>query len=392
MPVVGLVGNRKHFATRTRACRDVRTTVLTDDRLVDDLVRWGPELRGSVLVPCTDLSVALVAEHADRLEQFYLWSLPTSPVVDLLLDKVSFASQAEAAGVAVPATVVLRTRDDAVHAGERLRFPAVVKPPVKSADWVRHTAEKAIIVDDAAALLDVYERTHSWAPELLAQEWVAGGDENLFSCNAYFGSGSQPLVTFVARKVRQWPPDTGTSASGIECRNDEVLEQTIRLFTSLPYSGLAYLEVKKDARTGAHYAIEPNIGRPTGRSAIAEAGGVELLWTMYCDVTGRPLPRQRLQQYGDAKWMDLRRDLQSAVHDWRRGKLTPFEWIRWVRAGPVFHAVWSRSDPWPFALDLVQSARKAVTRAGGAVVDRARAASPGGRISAGHPAGDRAVD
>ena len=40
---------------------------------------------------------------------------------------------------------------------------------------------------------------------------------------------------------------------------------------------LGYVEAKRDVRTGRHYLIEPNIGRPTGRSAIAEAGGVELL-------------------------------------------------------------------------------------------------------------------
>jgi len=64
---------------------------------------------------------------------------------------------------------------------------------------------------------------------------------------------------------------------------------------------------------GNRYMIEANLGRPAGRSAIAEAGGVELLFTMYCDVVGLPLPENRVQRYQGAKWIDLRHDLQSVL-------------------------------------------------------------------------------
>ena len=146
------------------------------------------------------------------------------------------------------------------------------------------------MVSDQRAFLDVYDRVQHWAPFLLAQEWIPGPEHELYSCNAVFGAGGRPLATFVARKVRQWPPDIGTSASGEECRNDEVLDTTIRLFGGLGYRGLAYLEMKRDIRTGKLWIVEPNVGRPTGRSAIAEAGGVELVLTAYCDAARLPLP------------------------------------------------------------------------------------------------------
>ena len=68
-----------------------------------------------------------------------------------------------------------------------------------------------------------------------------------------------------------------------QSRDDVVLRETVRLFKSVNYRGLGYVELKRDERSGEYYIMEPNIGRPTGRSAIAEAGGVELLYTMYCD-------------------------------------------------------------------------------------------------------------
>ena len=201
---------------------------------------------------------------------------------------------------------------------------------------------------------------------LLVQEWVEGPETELYSCNAYFDDG-EPLVTFVAKKLRQWPPGIGTSASGVECRNDEVLETTLRLFGELGWRGLAYLEMKRDERSGRLMIIEPNVGRPTGRSAIAEAGGVELVYTAYRHALGLPLPQARTQRYGDAKWIDVRRDAQAAVVAARNGGPSLMQWARWL-PGSKAHAIWSSQDPAPFLADIAQATgtgfRMAAGRAG----------------------------
>jgi predicted ATP-grasp superfamily ATP-dependent carboligase len=163
-------------------------------------------------------------------------------------------------------------------------------------------------------------------------------------------------VTFVARKLRQWPPYVGITSLGEECRNDLVLQETVRLFKSVGYRGLGYLEMKRDARSGKYFVMEANVGRPTGRSTIAEAGGVELLYTMYCDALGWPLPENRVQTYKGVKWIDLRGDLQSALYYWHRGELTLREWWRSVR-GPKAYALFSWKDPGPFLGDLQRMIR-----------------------------------
>jgi D-aspartate ligase len=100
------------------------------------------------------------------------------------------------------------------------------------------------------------------------------------------------------------------------------------------------------------------VGRPTGRSAIAELGGVELLYTMYCDLAGLPLPPDRTQRYGGVKWVYLRRDVQSAVHYWRAGQLSLLDWARSWR-GLRRDAVFAWRDQRPFWTDLAGSAKEA---------------------------------
>jgi predicted ATP-grasp superfamily ATP-dependent carboligase len=109
--------------------------------------------------------------------------------------------------------------------------------------------------------------------------------------------------------------------------------------------------MKRDDRTGKHYIIEPNIGRPTGRSAIAEFAGVELVYTMYCDLTGTALPENRVQKYQGTKWIYLRRDLQSAFYYWRKGKLSLRAWLKSIW-GVKKDAVFSWTDLKPFLADF----------------------------------------
>ncbi len=356
VPVHGVVADRRHWGAHTNACATVVESPLSGSELVASLALLGRRLgRPAVLLPCSDAAVDTVSRHRDRLaEHGFLIALPEHDVVELLMDKVQFARYAAEHDLPVPRTEHLADSSDATAAAASIRYPCVLKPPYKTASWLAHTNAKAFTVTDERSFLETYDRVRSWTPFLLAQEWIPGGEDELYSCNAVFAAGGRPLATFVARKLRQWPPDIGTSASGEECRNDEVLDTTLRLFGDLGYRGLAYLEMKRDARTGELWIVEPNVGRPTGRSAIAEAGGVELVFTAYCDAAGLPLPTARQQHYGDARWVDLRRDLQAAMVARRRGTLTLREWVTWVR-GPKAHAIWSRRDPAPFVVDITRA-------------------------------------
>ncbi len=363
VPVIGVARDPRHHCCRTRVCSRIICTDTTGEELIDTLERLGPELQEKgVLFPCLDPQVLLLSRHRRRLEPWYHLILPDPGVVEMLMDKTSFYRFAQQHGFPIPRTLFMASSDDAEKAVRELTFPCMIKPPLSGTpQWEKQSKLKAYLLSTPEEFLEVYRRYAPLSDILIAQEWVVGPVSGLYSCNCYFDASARPVVTFIARKLRQWPPQTGESCLGEECRNDEVLRETIRLFSAVGYRGLGYLEMKRDARTGRHYIIEPNVGRPTGRSPIAEAGGVELLYTMYCDALGEPLPEEREQRYGDAKWIYLRRDLQSALYHWRRGELTLGDWLRSLR-GPKVDALFSWSDPGPFIGDLTRSARLYLNR------------------------------
>lgn len=352
VPVIG-IGRPNHPYCRTRACQKVIHSPIAGGQFIELLETMGPKLdQPAIILPTQDLVVLHLSRHRERIAPWFRLALPSHELVETLLDKVRFYRFALERGFPIPPTRFVNSREDLLAAMDALRFPAVLKPAIRTERWRQLSAEKVYKVESRQALLDRYEQVRDWSDELIVQEWIEGGEENLYSCNAYFDAASRPVVTFVARKLRQWPPYSGSSCLGEECRNDEVLRETIRLFQSVGFHGLAYLEMKRDARTGRHYILEPNIGRATGRSGIAEGGGVELHYAMYADLAGLPLPAQLEQRYTGVKWICLRRDFQAALRKWLRGEIRLRDWRASWRAPRVW-ADFSWSDPAPFIYDVL---------------------------------------
>jgi D-aspartate ligase len=378
IPVIGVVADPGHFCARTRLPIAIVQAPLRGPALVDALVRLGERLdQPGVLMPCTDGAVLAISEGRDQLEEAFRSVLPEHAIVKRLMDKVGFAEHALEHDLPIPPTAILHDRADAERAAASLPFPAVLKPGMKGPRWVAATKAKAIPVADPEELLARYDECRDWTDVLIAQTWVPGGEDDLISVNTYHDRTGTQRISFVARKLRQWPLDTGTSCLGEEIREPRAAAVAAALFGSVAYRGLGYVETKRDAHTGELSIIEPNIGRPTGRSAIAEQGGVELLLSAYRDALGEPLPEATEQRYEGAKWIYWRHDLQAAVVRARRGELTFGAWLASVR-GPKIEAVFSRRDPTPFVADLVGTAaaigEKVVGRLG---PTRRRLARPG---------------
>ena len=359
--IIAITPRKAHYANHSNYCDQVLVVKGDEKRLAAlESLAAGFEDSG-FLLPCNDPSVRLVSQNRERLEGRFQFVLPPHEVVSELSDKAGLITFCQKHALPIPESAVIRTDADLEDAIKNVPFPCVFKPSIRTRAWIAATKLKALKIEDEATLRATWARCRDLGVPAVLQRWIEGGDSALYSCNAYFDRKGEMLASFVAKKLRQWPLETGQSSLGIECRDDEVLRITKEFFQAAGYCGLAYLEVKKELSSGRYYIIEPNLGRPTGRSAIAEAGGVDLLLTAYNDAMGLPPPTNRVQAYGKAKWIHLRRDTQAAWCAWRAGQLTIGEWLRSLRGVNSF-AVWSLRDPVPFFVDLWHTFRSLWSR------------------------------
>lgn len=350
--VIGLAADPRHACARTRSCSRLIQAGPDPDGIVDALKRLGDgESERPVLVPCTDLAVLGIARSREALAKRFRMAVPPAATVEMLMDKARFAGFAAEHGLPVPETHVIRSAADAAAVAEVISYPCVLKPTLKSPRWEAGSAAKAFLAGTPGELREHHRQAAAWADVFVAQTWIEGKDSDHYTCDCYLDRDGHPLVTFTARKLRQWPPTVGQGSLSVEHRNDVVRDEAIRTFQAAGHYGQGYLEMKYDAALGQHLIIEANVCRPTGRSAAAERAGVELLMTMYSDLVGLELPAKRAQHFRGTKWIHLRRDAQACISQWMGGGLGVMETLRSWR-GPKAFALLSLRDPVPFLADL----------------------------------------
>ncbi len=352
IPVIGIADNPEDHSCLTNTCDKIIICETDKQDVLNLLEEMGPKFKlKPVIITCIEKNVLNLAKNKERLKNYYHIKLPSLEVIELMVDKMKFTKFAQNEQFPVPETYFLNNRNDAIDACNKISYPCLLKPNSRTKAWTARTTLKAFKIHNQDEFLSCFDEYFSYSDGMILQEWIEGPDSNHYTCNLYFNENSEPLVTFVSRKLRQWPPKTGQGCFSIEARNDVVLEESIKLFKRVNFVGLCYLDMKLNDLTGRYLIVEPNVGRPTGRAPLAEAAGVEYIMTMYCDCTGLPLPENRLQKYGKIKWIHLRRDIQAFFIYHKNEKLTFWQWLQSLKGKKAF-AVFSWKDPLPFGGDI----------------------------------------
>jgi D-aspartate ligase len=324
-----------------------------------------------VLVLTLDRSVLLVSEHRTDLEPYFVHSLPPDEVIQRLMNKAETERFARARGFEVPSTYPIQNEDELEACIDRIAFPCILKPQVKTVAFVEHSPKKAFYIRTREELRDTWHRVVQWEPGVVVQEWIPGADTRLVFCLYYFDERSRPVASFSGRKIRQYIPRCGTACSAEPWEDERVYSAGVEFFQSVGYTGFGAIEFKVDPQ-GRYYLIEPTVGRTEHIFALAAANGVNLPYAGYCHMAGLPVPRfQRRRR--SVIYVDWRRDLQAARALVNDGELTWREWATSV-ARPRQYALFAIDDPKPLARYFVDRAlrrtRRVMTR--GRVVVRKR--------------------
>jgi predicted ATP-grasp superfamily ATP-dependent carboligase len=248
------------------------------DEIVERLVRMGEERKEkAALFVAADNFVKLISDHREVLTEYYSFLLPDKKVIDCFLDKTSFHEWATRHGFKVPASYVCSSFVEFEECLSRVPFPVIVKPFEKTEEWDRCSpVHKTFHLCEKKDLEKINFDLFSASPKILVQQWIPGGDRNVyFSLVCYNGQGRK-VASFSGRKLFQWPVLCGSTAAAIGEENDEVTQVTEKIFDLVGYRGLGSVEFKRSEVDGQYYIIEPTVGRNDLQSNLARSGGVNL--------------------------------------------------------------------------------------------------------------------
>jgi biotin carboxylase len=300
-----------------------------------------------VVLPVAEEFVRLLAAESDTLPADRVWAMPPAAVVGAMLDKTRAYQLAADAGVPVAPWAVIETYADLRRRCDAIGYPLVVRPLHSTR---RLAGRKALIADDAAALLRAMP---AWPPgqrALLAQRQVTGKRHNV-----YFAARDGRLVRLLEAVIERTDrtDDTGLAVAGRTVRpSADLVAFTEAMLSRLAYTGVGCAQFLVDRAGGAVHFLEIN-PRIAGNHAVAEAAGLEL---------GRLSIELARPEPPDVPFVAGRRGLvyawtsgdvralNAAVRSGGIGPGTVLRWAAQIAATAVradVHMTWRWDDPAP---------------------------------------------
>jgi predicted ATP-grasp superfamily ATP-dependent carboligase len=316
---------------------------LEDERgFIDALLALADETDDLLPVfPTHDEHLNSIARHAGELADRYRFPFPSWRVLERIQSKRHQLETAERIGFPVPRTFHPTSREEALAAGEELGFPVLVKPSA-NVDFKKLYKRQAFRCETPAELEEAYELAAPHQP--MVQEFVPGGDRELYTLGSYLTPEGEALGLFCGRKLRQTRGYMGSARTGEAIWVGEVVDQGVELLRALEFHGVSQVEMKRDPRDGLYKLIEVN-PRLWQWHGLASACGVDLPWIAYRHLIGDPLPPARMHSEGKLWSITIMAGSTNALQ--RR---------------PYVDAVLARDDPQPFLMQLARPFVRGVRR------------------------------
>jgi predicted ATP-grasp superfamily ATP-dependent carboligase len=305
-------------------------------------------LKGWVLFPTRDETVAAFSRHRDRLAEFFRVTTAAWDSVKWAWDKKNTYDRAAELGIPVPRTY--NPRNEAELAGLYSRLPLAIKPAVKE-NFFYATGVKAWRAETPHQLDDLFRRaTRQIRPEeVLIQEIIPGDGQRQYSYCAFFRDG-EAQSTLVAKRMRQHPREFGRAATYVETiEHPEIEELSERFLRAIDYYGLVEVEFKQDPRDGQFKLLDVN-ARTWGFHSIGTPAGVDFPYLLYADQVGKPIDRYRARS--GVGWLRLVTDLPTVATDLWDGELDFRTYWRTLRRTRV-ESVFCLQDPLPSVAEVL---------------------------------------
>lgn len=315
-------------------------------RSVDFLLELSREIGGrAVLLPTSDVSAVLVADHAGALEASYTFSRQPAGLVRALVNKKELTHLAYRTDVPTPRSAFPASRHDLEEFLEAAEGAVIAK----GIDPLLPGGNRKVICRTAAEVRVLYgELADAERANLMLQEFIPGPDDSVWMFNGYFDRQARCLAAFTGRKLRQYPPDAGVASLGV-CELDEHLTaMTVRFLEALGYQGLVDADYRYDARDARYKLLDVNPRLGATFRLFVDRGGLDVARIFYFDMIGQPVEPRGVP--AGRKWM-LEEDLLVCHRYWRAGRLGFRSWVRSMRG--VRETVWfAPDDPMPLLARL----------------------------------------
>jgi predicted ATP-grasp superfamily ATP-dependent carboligase len=313
-----------------------------------------------VLIPTGDASSMVVEDARDVLHPLFRFPVQPPGLARRLYEKKGMHDVCLEFGIPTPRTEFPQRRADVeAYIGGGAAFPVVLKP-IDAWRLQARTGYRMAIAESASDLLHWYDVLEDPdAPNLMLQEYIPGDADSVWMLNGYYDADSEARFAVTGRKLRQCPPDTGSTSVGICLANPTVERLTADLMKRTGYRGILDLGYRFDRRDRQYKLLDVNPRLGATFRLFVGTGGMDVVRALYLDMTGQPVLRSRAVP--GRTWMVETNDVRSFVELRSKRRLGVMRWLRSLR-GIDEAAWWARDDPRPFVAAFAELAGRGAAR------------------------------
>ncbi len=264
-------------------------------------------LKDWLLIPTDDNYVRILSQNKELLEKYYRVSVDSWQVIEKCYNKRITYRIAQDLGIDMPKTYF----PDNLEEIKKLNadFPCIIKPAIMH-KLNSQIHQKVLVCKNREELITNYEKVLRYISpdEVIVQEIIPGDSDNQYSA-CFFYNRTEPFVSLLARRKRQYPMDFGKCTTFAETISKNSLIQSAQLMLNkINFWGLCEVEFKKDERDGKYKFLEIN-PRTWKWHSIANKSNSPFLMSLYNFIYFRkPIVKN---EWDACVWKDLITD--SAV-------------------------------------------------------------------------------
>ena len=310
-----------------------------------------------VLIPTGDVDIKFMSDNRTVLKEHFHFVLSGLSILDALLKKDEFCHLASKMNLAVPKTYSAADLEQIQEISRHIAFPCVIKPSY-SPSWQSIRIARALgylkVLECGSPeeLLSRYGSLDMEARDVVIQEMIPGGEDNLHDVYVYLGPGGSSFGTFCLQKLRT-APIAGRGAGTLvqSTHNAEIAETALTFMRAIGYRGPAAVCFKQHAETGQFMAIEVN-ARLSLHHSLAAHCGIDYAYLLYLDSIDALKVTAKSAYPSGVKWIAALGDA-LVFRDYRRERSLSFgKWVLSYRGAKTF-GDWSWNDPLPFVRQCI---------------------------------------
>lgn len=172
---------------------------------LNEMLELGTQQKSKpVFLPSQDDVVKIFSDHRGMLQEYFLFNLPDSQVVYLLLNKTTFYPWALEHVLPVPESYIVRSLEELSLAVSQINSPFLIKPLVRTRSWKEASPDdKVILIKNKEDFNHIKIDYFDLVFEYLAQKWTPGRDSDVYFCLEYYDRNDQEVDYFVGKKILQ---------------------------------------------------------------------------------------------------------------------------------------------------------------------------------------------